>query len=255
MSQSLVLLDWLEDQQIAWIRLNDPTRLNAMSEAMAQQFRQVYGQLQQHAKLRAVILSGQGTSFSAGGDLAMLEAKRERSPEINERDMTDFYYSFLDLLNLEVPLIAAAHGWSVGAGCCLVAACDLRLADPGARFKVPFLQMGLFPGMGSSHWFSQRMGPWASEFLLTGATMDAQQAAHRGLVTSLSAEGEVLELAQQQARRLLANGPECSRDLLRVLRGPKVDLQRALDREAHLQALSYGREEFAQGLKRAGSAK
>ena len=238
--------------QVAWIRLDDPTRLNAMGEEMAEGFREVVEQLR-NDPLRAVVLSGAGTSFSAGGDLEMLKAKQSRNWATNTGDMLAFYHTFLSLLELEVPLIAAVHGWAVGAGCCLMAACDIRLADPGAKFRVPFLGMGLFPGMGSTHWFPKRMAPWAAEFLLTGATWDAATAAQRGLVTNLSAPDQVLQLAQTQVEKLLKNGPEVTRDLLRVLRGDPAELRNALAREADLQARSYNREEFAERIRHADS--
>ncbi|MBT9584307.1 enoyl-CoA hydratase/isomerase family protein [bacterium] len=242
---SLVMLDWMAPE-VAWIRFNDPDRLNAMGEQMALDFGALLESLRTRP-LRAVVLSGEGKAFSAGGDLAMLESKQSRSWERNRSDMLAFYRTFLGLLDLHVPLIAAVHGWAVGAGCCLMAACDIRLADPGARFRVPFLSMGLFPGMGSTHWFPQRMGPWASEFLLTGSTLNAEQAALRGLVTGLSEPGLVLELARQQVERVLLNGPEVTRDLLAVLR---QDVTPALICEADLQARSYNRPEFAERLKK-----
>jgi enoyl-CoA hydratase len=235
---------------VAWIRLNDPARLNAMSEEMAAEFRDLVAGLR-GPELRAVIVSGEGRSFSAGGDLDMLEEKRTRDWETNRPGMLAFYRSFLDLLTLEVPLISAVHGWAVGAGCCLAAACDLRLADPAARFRVPFLNLGLFPGMGTTHWMPRRLGPWAAEFLLTGRTLSAAEAHARGLVTTLSESGAVLDLARAQVERVLANGPEATRDLLRILRGDPAELQAALEREADFQARSYNREEFAEGLARA----
>jgi len=239
-------------QDVAWIRLDDPTRLNAMGEEMAQNFQIVVDQLR-NDPLRAVVLSGAGTSFSAGGDLEMLKAKQTRSWATNSGDMLAFYHTFLSLLELEVPLIAAVHGWAVGAGCCLAAACDIRLADPGAKFRVPFLGMGLFPGMGSTHWFPKRMAPWAAEFLLTGATWDAATAAQRGLVTSLSQPDQVMQLAEAQVQKILKNGPEVTRDLLKVLRGDPAELRNALAREADLQARSYNREEFAERIRHADS--
>jgi enoyl-CoA hydratase len=242
---SLVMLDWM-GPEVAWIRLNDPQRLNAMGEEMAADFGVLMGHLKTRS-LRAVVLSGEGKAFSAGGDLAMLEAKQTRTWEQNSADMLAFYRTFLALLDLQVPLLAAAHGWAVGAGCCLLAACDIRLADPGARFRVPFLGMGLFPGMGSTHWFSQRMGPWASEFLLTGSTLNAQQAAARGLLTGVSEPGQVLDLARAQVERVLQNGPEVTRDLIGVMR---QDLTPILTREADLQARSYNRAEFSERLKK-----
>lgn len=245
-----VKLDWPRPG-VAWLRLSDPERLNAMGDEMAAHFRTAVASLRTSPDLRVVLLSGEGGSFSAGGDLAMLDAKRSRSPEQNRHDMLTFYRSFLDLHELGVPLIAAVHGWAVGAGCCLAAACDLRWADPAARFRVPFLALGLFPGMGTTHFLQQRLGPWAADFLLTGATLDAATAQARGLVTHVSQPGQVVPEALAAAEKLLANGSECTRDLLRLLRGDPESLRAALETEARLQAQSYARPEFAAGLARA----
>ena len=245
----MLRIDWPRPE-VARLTLNDPERLNAMSESMAEAFVAAVAELRGRP-LRAIVLAGAGKSFSAGGDLGMLRAKQERSWERNRQDMLAFYRSFLSLLELEVPLIAAVQGWAVGAGCCLAAACDIRLADPAARFRVPFLGMGLFPGMGSTYWFPRRLGPWAHEFLLTGATLSAEQAAARGLVTQLSPSGGVMELALEEVDRLLKNGPEVTLDLLRVLRGDPQELLQALQHEADLQARSYNREEFAERIGRA----
>lgn len=250
---STLILDSM-GADVAWIRLNDPTRLNAMTEVMAGEFGQVIAQLRGQP-LRAVVISGEGRAFSAGGDLDMLDIKRRQDWETNRVGMLGFYRSFLDLLSLEVPLVSAVHGWAVGAGCCLAAACDIRLADPDAKFRVPFLQMGLFPGMGTTYWMPRRLGPWAAEFLLTGSTLGASEAHQRGLVTALAAPGAVLDLAAAQVQRILANGAEATRDLLGVLRGDPADLQAALEREADLQSQSYNREEFAEGLARARQAR
>jgi len=245
----MINLHWLQPE-LAHLELNDPGKLNCMGEAMSVAFAKKLEELRARTP-RAIILSGAGRSFSAGGDLEMLSAKAERSVEVNQKDMLGFYHSFLDLLKLEVPLIAAVQGWSVGAGCCLAAACDLRIGDPNCRFKVPFLELGLFPGMGSTYWFRQRLGPFAADFLLTRRALNAQQALERGLLTQVSEPGGALALAQQEAEGLLCNGAQVSRALLRVLRGPLLPLEQALVRESELQAQSYARDEFREGLARA----
>lgn len=223
---------------------NDPARLNAMGEAMAAEFRSLYARLRVETP-RCLILTGAGRAFSAGGDLDMLEAKRRVSVEENRRLMLEFYASFLDLLRLEIPLIAAIHGHAVGAGMVLACACDIRLAEPDARLGFPFARLGLHPGMGAT-WFVPRA---AAEMLLTGRMVDAEEGLRLGLLTRIASP--VLEEARAVAAGVVAGGPEAVRATLRSLRHPPASLQEALEREAHEQALSYARPEFAEGLRAA----
>ena len=246
---SLVRLEELTPG-IALLTLDDPERLNAMGEEMARDFRARILELKQ-APPRAVVITGEGRAFSAGGDLAMLENKRHLSFEENRMRMLDFYRSFLDILRLEVPIIAAVNGVAVGAGFCLASACDLRIADPGARLSVPFLKLGLFPGMGASYFFNTLIGPRSHELLLTGRTLNAQEAMDLGLLTRLSAEGKVLEETRKLTEELLKGAPLASRDLLIALRGPIEPLQLALQKEAEWQARCYARPEFAERLAQA----
>ncbi len=245
------LLLYSESAGLGELRFNDPERLNAMGEEMAAAMREMLLVLRS-APPRALILCGQGRAFSAGGDLGMLERKRTLGREENRRLMLEFYASFLGLLELEVPLIAALHGHAVGAGMVLATACDLRVADPEARFSFPFARLGLHPGMGSTYFLPRLVGPGAArELLLTGAMVDTARALSMGLINQVSEPGKVLELARDVAGAVLKGGPEAVRDTLVTLRGPREVLTRALEREAACQADSYARPEFAEGLRAA----
>lgn len=230
------------------LTLADPERLNAMGPEMARDFSAAVASLREP---RAVVITGEGRAFSAGGNLAMLEEKRKFSLEKNRRLMLEFYRSFLDVLKLEVPVIAAVNGLAVGAGFCLACACDLRVADPGARFSAPFLKLGLFPGMGCTHFFPRVLGPRAQDVLLSGRMLGAAEALEWGAVTRVSEPGGVLEAARSLASEVLDGAPLASRELLLALRGAPEALQAALQREAEGQARSYARPEFAEGLARA----
>lgn len=230
------------------LTLADPDRLNAMGPQMAEDFQAALGALQSP---RALVITGEGRAFSAGGDLDMLEAKRKIDFEKNRWLMLEFYRSFLDVLKLEVPVIAAVNGLAVGAGFCLACACDLRVADPSARFSAPFLKLGLYPGMGCTHFLPRVLGSRAHDLLLSGRMLGAEEALQWGLVTRLSAPGGVLETAKALAQEVLEGAPLASRELLLSLRGGPEALQSALQREAEGQARSYARPEFGEGLARA----
>ena len=123
-------------KNIGKITLNDPDNLNAMGEDMAAEFRALVAQIQgESRKLRAIILTGAGRAFSAGGNLDMLEAKSRLSGEENRLKMLEFYHSFLGILKLGVPLIAAINGHAVGAGLCL--ACGKRQSEAWVYLHPP----------------------------------------------------------------------------------------------------------------------
>lgn len=134
----------------------------------------------------------------------------------------------------------------------LATACDLRVADPAARFSFPFARLGLHPGMGSTWFLPRLVGHGAArELLLTGTMVDAPAALSMGLINQISEPGKVLELARGLAWAILKGAPEAVRDTLITLRGPREGLSRALEREASCQADSYARPEFAEGLRAA----
>ncbi len=232
------------------ITLNDPERLNAMSEAMAGEFSQLVAQLSLADEIRVVVITGAGRAFSAGGDLDMLLAKNAISQEENRRQMLRFYEAFLCLRRLNLPVMAAVNGHAVGAGLCLAAACDLRLADPRARFSAPFTKLGLHPGMGASYFLPRALGPTAAaDLMLTGRSIGADEALRLGLVSRVSEEGQVLELARQMVSRIESCAPIATTELLLVLRGEPTELQAALEQEAAAQARCYARDEFVEGVK------
>ncbi|MEW6283246.1 MAG: enoyl-CoA hydratase/isomerase family protein, partial [Candidatus Eremiobacterota bacterium] len=169
------LIRYTRQGEVGQILLNDPDRLNAMGEEMAGAMRALVDELRGH-RPRVLVLTGAGRAFSAGGDLEMLERKRATGVERNRPLMLEFYASYLGLLELEVPLVAAVNGHAVGAGAVLACACDVRLADPAARFAFPFARLGLHPGMGAT-WFVPRVaGAAATELLLTGRMIGAEEA-------------------------------------------------------------------------------
>jgi enoyl-CoA hydratase/carnithine racemase len=232
---------------IALLRLNDPSHLNAMSNELAEAFAARLRELH-HVAPRAVVLTGAGRAFSAGGDLEMLERKRSSSIQHNQAEMQRFYHLFLDILELEVPLVAAINGWAVGAGFCLACACDIRVCDPEAGFSVPFLKLGLFPGMGTTSLIPRVLGPRAFDLLLTGRRMKADEALQSGLVSRHSQPGESLALGLEVAREITAGAQHVTRQLLRILRGDRQSLMTALQTEAFLQGASYATDEFRDGV-------
>lgn len=237
--------------KIARIWFNDPDSLNAMSLAMAEEFRTLVNKLASRPdSFHAVILSGKGKAFSAGGDLQMLEAKTLLSLEENRSKMIEFYNSFLTIRNLKVPLIAAINGAAIGAGLCLASACDIRICVDSARLGFTFVKLGLHPGMGGTFFLPQVVGvSRARELLLTGRVIDAVEALRIGLVSETVSAEKIQERALQIAHEIAANGPQSVAQVLETLRYDNGALSDALQREAQCQALNYTSEQFKEGIR------
>jgi len=234
---------------IVTITLTDEVNLNAMSEEMAAEFSATVTSLKASGTARVIILTGAGKSFSAGGHLDMLDKKRSLSADQNRSGMLAFYDSFLSILSLNVPIIAALQGAAVGAGLCLACACDIRIATSDAKLGFTFLKLGLHPGMGGTFLVPRGVGrSIATELLHTGRIISADDALRIGLVSKLSPRETLLEDARSIAREILSCGPDASKQLLETMRGDLAGLPAALEREAQCQSVNYASSEFAEGL-------
>jgi len=240
-------------RHIGKITLDDPDNLNAMGEEMAHDFRALVASLVPEApKLRAIVLTGAGRAFSAGGDLDMLERKSQLSGEQNRLKMLDFYRSFLCVLDLKVPLIAAINGHAVGAGLCLASACDIRIASDKAKLGFTFTRLGLHPGMGASYFLPRVIGrAAATELMLTARLIDAETALRLGLVSGVTNSDGALGEAQRIAGEIADCGPEATRQLLETVRGGLSDLTAHLEREAMAQSINYASADFKEGVRAA----
>jgi enoyl-CoA hydratase len=249
METKLVLFEELSNK-VGIITLNDPNKLNAMSEAMAEEFSALIKTLKSRAtSLRAVILTGAGKAFSAGGDLKMLESKTKLGGEENRQKMLAYYNSFLCIRELNVPLIAAVNGSAIGAGLCLASACDVRLAGESAKLGMTFAKLGLHPGMGATYFLPQVMGyARAAEFMLTARVVDAAEALRVGLVSRIVSDAVLMDEAKNLAQEICNCGPEAVTQLLETLRTGTLGLDQSLKREASVQAVNYAGAEFKEGL-------
>ena len=234
---------------IVTITLNDEANLNAMSEEMALEFKSLIASLERSKSAKVIVLRGAGRSFSAGGHLAMLDAKRSKSKDENRLGMLNFYDSFLCVLRLNVPIIAALHGAAVGAGLCLACAADIRLASTDTKLGFTFLKLGLHPGMGGTFLVSRILGKsMATELLLTGRIISAEEGLRIGLVSKLCSKDTLYEEAIKVAHEILSCGPSARLQLLETMRSDLTGLSSALAREAECQSINYSSAEFAEGL-------
>ncbi len=242
---------------IATLHFNDPARLNAMTRAMGEAFRRRVGKLAQDDSVRAIVLTGEGRAFSAGGDLDMLQDQADRgaaAPGIAWRsirdDMSTFYRLFLSIRDIPCPTIAAVNGHAIGAGFCVALACDFRYVASEAKLGLNFTRIGLHPGMGATWTLPRLVGPaLASELLFTSRTIDGAEAGRIGLANRVLPREQVLAEAIASAREIAENAPQAVRAVKRALRRTEnASIEDQLQFEATEQARNFESSDAQEGI-------
>lgn len=251
----LVLVERKGD--VATLTFNDPDRRNAMSQAMGEAFAREVAGLVRAEGLRAVVLTGAGRAFSAGGDLDMIQARADEGaaePGVARRAIRDtmraFYKLFLSVRDLPCPTVAAINGHAVGAGLCVALACDLRLVSREAKLGLNFTRLGLQPGMGATWTLPRLIGTArAAELLYTSRLVSGQEAADLGMASRALAPEEVLPAALALAEEIAACAPLAVDGVKRSLaRSAAATLEDQLSFEAEVQAACFESADVHEGL-------
>ena len=240
---------------IALITLNRPDTRNALSgEAMFAAFEQTFAALNADLNVRVAILTGAGSAFCSGGNVAEM---RDRSgmfagspDEITERYRQGIQRIPRALARLQVPLIAAVNGPAIGAGNDLACMCDLRIASSIARFAESFVKVGIIPGDGGCWLLPRVVGhAKAAELALTGDTIAADEALRIGLVSRVVGPDELLPEALALAGRIAANPPQVLRWTKQLLQQARTGtLEEALDAAGRLQGLAHHTADHAEAV-------
>jgi enoyl-CoA hydratase/carnithine racemase len=238
------------DGHIATITLNLPDKRNAMSAEMTDLFPVVIDRFKTLGDVRAVIVTGAGSAFCAGGDLDFLHTG-ERDVHLLRDKMTSFYPSFLGLLDLEIPTIAAINGPAIGAGLCLALMCDMRVAATDAPMGMTFVRIGLHPGMMATALLARAVPhTWAAELLYTGRIVTGAEALHMGLVNRAVPAERVQTEARALAEQVASNAPLALRY---IKQGLKLAFRDAAEQasawEGFAQPVTMATEDVQEGLR------
>ena len=242
-----------EDTGVRILRMSRPEKLNPMTVEMGDAMAEAVSELRSlgPSDLRAVVVTGAGRAFSAGGDTRFLSDRMSESPTTNAQDMLGFYRRFLSIRTLPVPVIACINGPAIGAGLCFALATDVRYTHDAASLGLTFVGLGLHPGMGGTHTLAAVAGAQAANrMLLSGDVITGSEAQQLGLVVkSLPDADAAFDASLGFARRVASQSPLAVRATLATLRAQTNEgLDRALMREADAQAQSYASSDYAEGL-------
>jgi enoyl-CoA hydratase/carnithine racemase len=256
MAEDLILRG--RDGDVVTLTFNDPERLNAMTEGMGRALAGAVRELAADASIRAVVLTGAGRAFSAGGDLDMIEGMARagsESPDEATRTahrefMRDFYGLYLAVRDLACPSLAAINGAAIGAGLCVALACDLRIAAREAPLALNFARLGIHPGMGATWTLPRLVGPsQAAELLYTGRRIDGVEAERIGLVNRAVPREALGETARELAAEIAGAAPLAVQAAKRSLASsPGASLSEQLETEATEQARNYESQDLLEGL-------
>ena len=258
-------LEFAIDDNVGWLTLHRPDKLNALSIEMCQELRHFFGTLDEHLEARVVIMRGAGRAFCAGFDvgglsdgMALIDSTSNwpQGPvtygHMVQRAMSEIT---IKMRQAPQPLIAAIRGPAVGGGFSLAMACDVRLAAASARLNAANIQIGYTGAdMGSSYLLPRLIGlSRAAEYMYTGRVMDAATAERIGFVSRVVPDEELDQAAADLAQEMLRATPLALR-MTKELLNANIDapsLTSATQLEAGCQLLCGMSEDAQEAIKAA----
>jgi len=199
-------LKFEKKDQIAYVTINRPDKLNALNMATMEELRAAFTAIRDDASVRVAIVTGAGEkAFIAGADISELA----KNDPVQAKAYTHKGQSVLDLMeNCGKPVIACINGYALGGGCEIAMACTLRLASENAKLGQPEVKLGIIPGYGGTQRLPRLVGRGlAMQLVLTGEQITAQEAYRIGLVNEVVPQGELIARAEAIARKIIANAP------------------------------------------------
>jgi enoyl-CoA hydratase/carnithine racemase len=242
------------DGEIGTLTLDRPDAFNAMSPEMIGELTVAFSWLADRAPLRALIVTGTGKAFCAGGDVNWFRTGVEDDsidlPSEVRRGAEALHTAIVDLRRIPYPVIAAVNGPAAGAGFSLALACDTRVASEAAFFACAYGRIGASPDGGMTYFLPRVVGPSrATEILLNDPNMSADDALAERIVAEVVPPEELLERARAKAEKLAAKAPHYVR-MVKRLCGQSIEnsLTEHLQLERHGIADSMATEDLRAGV-------
>jgi enoyl-CoA hydratase/carnithine racemase len=227
-------IELIKDEGIAFIHLNRPKVLNALSETMMHELFQALKETEEDPDIRVLILTGRGSGFCAGADLDKFFRPQGKGDDPKKRAT----FGLLDLPRAFVqypkPIIAAINGPSYGFGFTVALTCDIRLASERATFSIAFVRIGLTPEFYSTRFLPDLIGYGkAAELIFTARPFDAREALEIGAVNRVFPHDRLIPETRKMAQQIASMPPAAVRSSKEILRqGMQSTLDQAVQYEA-----------------------
>jgi len=233
------------------LRLNRPEKLNALTPQLGRALVHALLRAADDRTVRAVVITGAGRAFCAGGDLALLRDVRSRKAT---RELEGLLVAgkeiCLAIATMAKPVVAAVNGPAAGGGMNLALACDMRIASGQAKFAESFANVGLYPDFGGTYFLPRIVGlALAAELFYTAELLSAEDALRLGIVNRVFPAEQFEEEVRKLAQNLVAAPPIALRDAKRtILADDRKTLEAKLDEEIRLQIHCFESEDCLEGL-------
>jgi enoyl-CoA hydratase len=248
-SEDFTTLELARVGDVLRVTIAHPTSaLNAVDEALHRDLTALFAGLRHETEARAVLLTGRGRAFSAGGDFAWFPELRD--PDRLEALRRDAKQLVWDLLDVELPIVAGVNGHAMGLGASIALLCDVIVMADTATIGDPHVRVGLVAGDGGAAIWPLAVGPArAKQYLLTGDSLSAPEAERIGLVNHVVPGAELERVAMEFATRLGAGAPLAVRyTKLAVNKLVKDALNVAFDTSTALELLTFKSEDHREAL-------
>lgn len=237
-------------QGVASIVMNSPQNLNALDEAMLDDLMAALELIEADDSIKVGVISGEGKGFSAGGDIGvMYKGIKSNSLDFGGSIEKAGRVS-LKIKQLSKPIIASVHGPVAGAGFNIALACDFRIAAENANFIQAFVNIGLVPDAGGAFLLTRALGvAKATELIMTGKPVSAQDALQMGLVNQVVAPEDMAAATSKYAQRF-ASGPSLSYAGMKklIFESEYKDFETFIEEEVKQQVKCGESEDFKEGV-------
>jgi methylglutaconyl-CoA hydratase len=250
------MLEVTKQGGVARVTLNRPELRNAFDDALIKRLRETFDQLGRDSATRVVILSGNGPAFCAGADLNWMKRMAGYGYDENLADARALAEMLAALDRLPKPTIARVHGPVFAGGTGLVAACDIAVGTPEAKFCLSEAKLGLSPATISPYVMRAMGERNARRYFLTAEVFGADEAYRIGMLQLLVKSDELDQTVAALAEHLLAGGPEAHakiKDLIRAVAGRRPDdalVAETAKRIAEIRGTPEGKEGIASFLEK-----
>ncbi len=249
------------EEGVAVVTLNSPETRNVLGFGeQSREIEDVCERISRDRSIRAVVLTGAGKAFCAGGDIKNM-VDRNNNSELEPVDDRYYYKEGIHripraLYGLEVPVVAAVNGAAIGAGLDLACMCDIRIAAKSATFAESFVKLGIIPGDGGAFLLQKIVGiSKAADMTFTGDAIDAAEALACGLVSQVVPDENLMEVALAKARRIAQNPAHALRMSKRLLHESQyLRLESVLEMSAAFQALAHSTSDHHERVAKAVQA-
>ncbi len=234
------------NDQVAWLMLNRPDKLNAFTEQMNKEITEALKNAARDPEIRCIVITGEGRAFCAGEDLGGIGEETNHGEILRKR----YNPMVKQLAEIEKPVIAAVNGVAAGAGMSLALACDFRLASEKASFVEAFIHIGLIPDSGNLYYLPRLVGQAkALELAILGEKISAEEAKNIGLVTKVITEEDWQTEVTAFAKKLAQMPTKAIGLIKRYLNeGWKLTLDEMLEKEANGQRVAGLTNDHKEGV-------